>query len=240
MLTVENHPHIICQSSDKASYKTHTIQKATNTFLYCTTVFFALLFLTQIKAFATTYYSFGSDNWNVFSSCSTVTMAILLTPSHILGTTSAGSIINSSVSGAFGPFTLASFGTNNPLPVELSKFTATAREVHYLIKWQTLSETNNDYFILESTADGHNYKLIKRISGAGNSYSLMNYIVCDTTDLNMTCYRLNQVDYNGYFSYSDLQCVHQNCFSFVTHPFTVKGTNITIELGADQLKNAKF
>ena len=48
----------------------------------------------------------------------------------------------------------------NPLPVELSSFEAEPVDDLNHINWITQSEQNSDYFNLESSFDGENWKLI--------------------------------------------------------------------------------
>lgn len=157
------------------------------------------------------------------------------------GTNSAGSIINSSASSGFGPFTLASSGTNNPLPIQLSFFKAKAKPDYNLITWQTVTEKNNDFFLVERTTDGHNYEVISRINGAGNSNTPLNYEVHDKTGLMFSCYRLKQVDYNGEFTYSGTACVNRNTVSSMTdNPLIIQSGNITVDLSETEFKEASF
>ncbi len=84
------------------------------------------------------------------------------------------------------------------LPVELINFQAKAEQNHNLISWSTASEINNDYFILESSSDGENFKSIGTIAGKGNSSQNINYQFNDFEYFSpKTFYRLIQVDYDG-------------------------------------------
>ena len=69
-----------------------------------------------------------------------------------------------------------------------------------LLKWETESEINNDYFILEKSSDGINFKEIAEIAGAGNSNIKLLYSFEDTHPyIGENFYRLKQIDYNGKF-----------------------------------------
>jgi len=96
---------------------------------------------------------------------------------------------------------------NSPLPIELLSFTAQCNSLNQgnkevLIQWQTVSETNNDYFILERSKDAINWLEIANIDGAGNSNSLLSYNYVDK--FSKAFYRLKQVDFDGNFSYSNI------------------------------------
>lgn len=85
-----------------------------------------------------------------------------------------------------------------PLPVELISFSAQHKYTHNEIKWETASETNNDYFSLEVSNDGINYKEIEKVKGAGNSNQPIKYSVKDyDIQEGVVYYRLKQVDFNG-------------------------------------------
>ena len=84
----------------------------------------------------------------------------------------------------------------NPLPIELKDFYGKCENQNIVLNWESLSEINNDYYLLESSEDGEHYTQIAEISGAGNSsYKVAyQYIVSNTND---NYFRLSQVDYNG-------------------------------------------
>lgn len=84
-----------------------------------------------------------------------------------------------------------------PLPVEMLSFTGVAADKKNLIEWTTVSEINNDYFVLEKSNDAENYVDHATIDGAGNSNIELIYSNVDTRPFNTTYYRLKQVDING-------------------------------------------
>ncbi|MCF0207112.1 MAG: hypothetical protein HUK15_06775, partial [Bacteroidales bacterium] len=61
------------------------------------------------------------------------------------------------------------------LPIELTSFTASCDNSSAEIEWTTATEKNNDYFILERSADAENFVEVARINGAGNSLAENNY-----------------------------------------------------------------
>ena len=96
-----------------------------------------------------------------------------------------------------------------PLPIELLSFTAklnSDKEVD--LNWQTASEINNDYFTVEKSADAVNFIPLEIIKGAGNSVSILNYTTLDKNPYSgITYYRLKQSDFNGDFTYSQIEAV---------------------------------
>lgn len=90
-----------------------------------------------------------------------------------------------------------------PLPVVMKSFTAyhDASSQTNKILWETSSEINNDYFTLESSPDGVNWKSIAVIPGAGNSNVPLSYSYDDKQFYNITYYRLKQTDYDGQYEY---------------------------------------
>jgi hypothetical protein len=102
------------------------------------------------------------------------------------------------------PFNLSWGGTASLdctiLPVNLLKFIAESKKNHNLLKWKTASEVNNDYYIIEKSFDGINYKQIGKVNANGNSSNVTEYDFKDK-DINydIVYYKLTQVDYNGEF-----------------------------------------
>lgn len=93
------------------------------------------------------------------------------------------------------------------LPVELLSFTARQiNENQVLLEWQTLSERNCDFFIIERSDDGQSFIETGKISGSGNSIQLRTYFISDHILFNRAVlyYRLKQVDFNGTSAYSKI------------------------------------
>lgn len=90
------------------------------------------------------------------------------------------------------------------LPVELLSFTGKRMSDANLLNWITASETNNEHFEVERSADGESFISLGSISGAGNSNSLKEYSFTDDQPLTVAYYRLKQVDFDGGISYSQM------------------------------------
>jgi len=122
-------------------------------------------------------------------------------------------------------------GTNKTLPVSLISFKAICNEGITIIKWQTASEINNDYFKLERSSDGVSFEEIARITGAGNSNSLINYEYIDgLIPTTRVYYRLTQVDFDG--KYEVFKIITTDCSGTSQIKFTyvnpVQNKQITI------------
>ena len=99
------------------------------------------------------------------------------------------------------------------LPVELVLFKVEKCDTKSCVNlnWQTASETNSNYFLIEKSKDGINFKTIGTREAAGNSTQLLSYFFTDENpDQNCNYYRLNQFDFNGIHEYSPVKSV---CFS---------------------------
>ncbi|MFH2141610.1 MAG: T9SS type A sorting domain-containing protein [Bacteroidota bacterium] len=110
---------------------------------------------------------------------------------------------------------------DSPLPVELLYFTAIINsDKKVLNQWATVSEINNDYFIVERTLDGINYEFVSKVAGAGNSNSTLLYSTIDPTPYQgVSYYRLKQVDNNGLYTYSQLVSINlENIEIIIIYP----------------------
>ncbi len=98
-----------------------------------------------------------------------------------------------------------------PLPVVLTSFTAEARGADALLRWATASELRNDYFEVESSADGTTFQRIGRVAGHGTSTQAHSYQLLDPAIARYVAspvyYRLRQVDLDGTASYSPVRAV---------------------------------
>lgn len=95
------------------------------------------------------------------------------------------------------------------LPVELSAFSAVAVDGKYTqLAWTTLSESGNDYFSVERSADGNVWQAIGRVNGVGESATANTYTFTDEDPLpGDNYYRLRQVDMGGATTYSAVEIV---------------------------------
>lgn len=102
------------------------------------------------------------------------------------------------------------FNVSDPLPIELLSFSAEATQDHSArLTWATASEKNNDYFTVHHSQDAFDFSEVARIPGAGNSLLLLKYeVIHDRPSGGMNYYRLQQTDYDGKSSYSEIVALH--------------------------------
>jgi len=105
-------------------------------------------------------------------------------------------------------FTNGTFSNiDNPLPVELSTFTAKYNEKSVKLDWVTKTEVNNYGFNVERRINEGEWNNIAFIEGHGNSNSPKEYSYSDNDVYaggSKFQYRLKQVDNDGSFEYSDI------------------------------------
>ncbi|MES2589586.1 MAG: T9SS type A sorting domain-containing protein [Bacteroidota bacterium] len=91
------------------------------------------------------------------------------------------------------------------LPIELTEFKANCNSKLINLEWTTKSERDNAFFTIESTLDGKYFSELKRIDGAGNSSSELNYsIQVENKNTSQQYFRLKQTDFNGKATYSEI------------------------------------
>lgn len=87
-------------------------------------------------------------------------------------------------------------------PVQLISFTIERYKNEINIFWQTASETNSDYYILERSLDLQSWEVIGELAAAGNSNLLLDYSFIDhNPQIGSNYYRLLQVDFDGKYEY---------------------------------------
>ncbi len=95
----------------------------------------------------------------------------------------------------FRSWTLSSL--ENPLPVELVRFSSVCQSGLVTLTWVTASERNSDAFIIERSADNITFDEIGTVAAAGNTSSITHYSFVDREPLNIAYYRLKQFDRDG-------------------------------------------
>ena len=81
-------------------------------------------------------------------------------------------------------------------------------ENNSVISWSTLTEKNNDFFVLERSRDGITFEQAAKLQGAGASNEVKKYRFVDIApEFSRTFYRLLQVDYEGEVNISHIVVV---------------------------------
>jgi xyloglucan-specific exo-beta-1,4-glucanase len=91
-------------------------------------------------------------------------------------------------------------------PVALISFTAEPENRAVHLSWETASEVNSNYFVVERSSDGETYKELGTINSSGNSSVLHTYNFQDKDPVaGYNYYRLKQVDINNEYTYSEVR-----------------------------------
>ncbi|MFQ5652622.1 MAG: T9SS type A sorting domain-containing protein [bacterium] len=101
---------------------------------------------------------------------------------------------------------VALFEPNDPVPVELTSFTASVVENGVILEWQTQTETNNFGFDIERM-EASNWEAIAFVKGNGTTthpqhYEYVDPLPNDLANISTRRYRLRQIDTDGSFEYS--------------------------------------
>jgi uncharacterized protein (TIGR02145 family) len=100
------------------------------------------------------------------------------------------------------------------------------------LSWETLSEDNNDYFVVEHSSDGENFKELAKISGRGTTKDRQNYSFTDYfPSSGVNYYRLKQYDKDATVNNYGVRAVNFNLDDVIAisaHPNPVDGNSVTI------------
>lgn len=97
-----------------------------------------------------------------------------------------------------------------PLPIELAEFDVLCYDDEIEINWITASEYYSDYFDIQFSEDGYDFKSVTQVPASGNSNNQNSYHYnLRVQDFNKGYYRLKQVDIDGEYSFSDI--VYGDC-----------------------------
>lgn len=135
------------------------------------------------------------------------------TPINGAVNTSGNLFVFSNVSGISNErrFTLGTINSiATPLPIELLSFNAKMFNKNVLLKWVTATEINNNYFEIEHSSNAKDWKTFGKVEGAGNSAIQISYNFIHSNPINgVNYYRLKQTDFDGSYSYSDIQAIEK-------------------------------
>lgn len=99
-------------------------------------------------------------------------------------------------------------------PVSLGNFSGVWDNVASVSKlsWQTYSEFNTRYFIIERSSDSRNFEIISQVQAKGNTSNLTSYSFIDVLPFSNknVFYRLKILDDDGQFTYSPIIRVSKN------------------------------
>lgn len=109
------------------------------------------------------------------------------------------------------------------LPVELSYFNYIVENNKLILKWQTVSETNNSGFEIEyrnlsTTNENEMFTTLSFVNGCGTTIEKQDYAyeIHEKLPFGSYEFRLNQINYDGRYTYSDIIKVE-----YYTHDFNL-------------------
>ena len=92
---------------------------------------------------------------------------------------------------------------NQPVPVELTSFTASSNNAVINLSWSTATELNNSGFEIQRKNENSNWTSIGFLIGSGTTTTENNYNFIDQNpSTGKNIYRLKQIDFDGTFEYS--------------------------------------
>ena len=92
---------------------------------------------------------------------------------------------------------------------------ASEREDYNLIDWTTLSEKNSDYFTLERSTNGIDFRPITAMKGTGTSNVQRTYMYKDMNPMRgVSYYRLSRTDFDGTLKQSKVIAVRRHFSSY--------------------------
>ncbi|MBS1513894.1 MAG: T9SS type A sorting domain-containing protein [Bacteroidetes bacterium] len=119
-------------------------------------------------------------------------------------TTNTATYIEATGLTGFSEFALGG-DIDNPLPVELTNFSAIVNNRDVNLSWKTSSEQNNSGFDIERRTQEGEWNKIGYVQGRGSSNTENSYNYADKNlNKGTYSYRLKQIDFNGSFKYYNL------------------------------------
>jgi hypothetical protein len=100
--------------------------------------------------------------------------------------------------------TCTSVDSCNSLPIQLLNFSYAFLNKTVKLEWQTATEINSAYFLVEKSTDGINFSTIGKEIATGISNSLKQYTFTDENPSAINYYRLKEVDKDGKYTYSNI------------------------------------
>lgn len=105
----------------------------------------------------------------------------------------------------------AIIGSSALLPIDLISFKAVCENNRIKILWETATEVNSDYYVIEYSSDGHNFIPLAIVDSKGYSNEVVSYSYIDEVNIhNVGFYKLKHVDVDGNYTYSDVIYVDCN------------------------------
>ncbi|WP_420575602.1 T9SS type A sorting domain-containing protein [Ekhidna sp.] len=120
-------------------------------------------------------------------------------------TASNGSVVSDTDLSFSTNFVTLGFNEPVPLPVELLMFSGKIEDSKTKLTWQTATEVNNDYFEVQHSTNGDDFKTVGTVQGNGNSNEVITYnFIHPSPEVGLNYYRLKQVDFDGSVEFHEI------------------------------------
>ena len=107
-------------------------------------------------------------------------------------------------SGKGANFSIVRLTADDPIPVELTSFSASVAGNNVILEWATATELNNLGFDVERRSNESVFEVVGFVGGSGSTTEPRNYsFIDDNIPGGSYLYRLKQLDFDGSFEYSD-------------------------------------
>lgn len=108
----------------------------------------------------------------------------------------------------FSEFWINASTASAVLPVDWLSFSAIPVRDEVLLEWSTATESNSDYFVIERSTNGADYRELGIMGAMNTSNTTTDYVFKDPEPLNgVSFYRLRQVDLDGKIDFSEVRTV---------------------------------
>jgi hypothetical protein len=184
---------------------------------------------TTVSLFTSTWGDTGAGV--LTSKISTFTdVFVTATPTAAPTTSTLTKIIDAPTNTVFRSVTFAPQGSSaigtGVLPIKLTSFSGQKQVDAIQLNWTTASEKNNSHFDILRSIDGKKFLNIGKVAGKGNSDAKVDYTFLDQNPLGGTnYYQLNQVDFDGQSSKSDVKAVESGIKTTELTVYANKNTN---------------
>ena len=113
------------------------------------------------------------------------------------------------------------------LPVQMTSFEAEKKGENVVLKWQTASEVNSDYFEIMHSVDGENFESVGKVHAAGNTHEWKDYSFIDEhPSEGIHYYQLMEYDADGKFEkFKTLAVNVNNAMNAITQLFPNPSSN---------------